>query len=231
MSLEHVMELLIAGCAGFLLIHLGISGTPLRGVAQNMLGEGGYLGVYSVLSLAALILMIYGYNQVPHAEFIWYPSAIAYKFTKVLVLLALLLLVMGSLVKNPTAVASEDALDNEISGMLKVTRHPVQWAILLFAIGHIIANGDVASLLMFGTLATLSLLGMFSMDARRRKEEDPRWQVFMEKTSMVPFAALIAGRLKFTMADLNWTGLVAGAGLYAAAYWLHDMISGGVSLF
>ena len=196
-----------------------------------MLGATPYLGVYSLLSLAGLGLMIYGYGQVPHTDFLWYPTVSAYKVTKVLLLLSLVTVVMGSLVKNPTAVMSEQALENDISGMLKITRHPVQWAILLFATGHLIANGDVASILFFGTLMLLSFFGMLSMDARRRKEADPRWKSFMEKTSMVPFAAMVAGRLRFTLADINWMGLVAGLSLYVAVYWLHDMVSGGVSLF
>ena len=77
------MELLIVGCLAFLATHLGISGTPLRAVLQNALGESPYLGVYSLLSFGSLGLMIYGYGQVPHADFLWYPSETAYKVTKV----------------------------------------------------------------------------------------------------------------------------------------------------
>jgi uncharacterized membrane protein len=149
----------------------------------------------------------------------------------VLLFIALVTLVSGTLTKNPTQVMGDAALDNEISGMLKITRHPIQWGILLFAIGHLIANGDTASVFFFGTFVLVSLAGMFSMDARKRQEEDPRWQQFMQQTSMVPFAAIVSGRLSFTAADINWMGLVAGIGLYAAVYWLHDMVAGGVSLF
>ena len=225
------MEILIVGCLSFLAVHLGTSGTPLRGVLQNSLGESPYLGVYSLLSFGSLGLMIYGYGQVPHGDFLWYPSVTAYKVAKVLMLLSLMMIVMGILVKNPTAVMSEQALDNEISGLLKITRHPVQWGILLFACAHLLANGDIASSLFFGTFVLLSFFGMLSMDQRRRRETDPKWQVFMEKTSMVPFAALVSGRLRFTLGDVSWRGVVAGSALYVAIYWLHDRVSGGVSLF
>lgn len=225
------MEWLLIGCAGFLLVHLGISGTPLRAVLQGKLGEQGYLGVYSLLSAVTLGIMIYGYGKVPHTDFIWYPHPNAYLVTKVLLFVSLLTIVMGTLTKNPTAVMNEKALDEDISGLLKITRHPVQWGILMFAAGHMIANGDVASLIFFGTLVSLSFFGMLSMDQRRRAEADPRWATFMANTSMVPFAAMFAGRLRFTLADVNWVGLIAGTGLYLAVYWLHDMVSGGVSLF
>jgi uncharacterized membrane protein len=48
-------------------------------------------------------------------------------------LLALVTIVMGALVKTPTAVMSERVLDYEVSGLLKITRHPVLWSVLLFA--------------------------------------------------------------------------------------------------
>ena len=105
--------LLFAGCAGFLLVHLGISGTPLRAVLQGKLGEQAYLGVYSLLSFATLGLMIYGYSNVPHVDFIWYPSNAAYLVTKGLLLIGLVVLVMGTLTKNPTQVMNEQALESD----------------------------------------------------------------------------------------------------------------------
>lgn len=225
------MSLLIAGCLAFLITHLGVSGTPLRAKLQDAMGAQAYLGLYSVLAFGSLGLMIYGYSNVPHVDFVWYPSEAAYMVTKGLLLLSLVVLVMGTLTKNPTQVMNEAALDHEVSGMLKITRHPIQWGILLFAVGHIIANGDHASLLFFGTFALVSFFGMLSMDQRKRQEHDPRWNTFMESTSMMPFAALARGRQSFTAADINWMGLIAGFGLYAAVYWMHDIVSGGASLF
>ncbi len=224
------MELLIVGCVAFVLLHLGISSTPLRGIMQGALGENGYLGVYSVLAFAGLGLMIYGYSQSAHADFVWYPSPTAYKVTKVFLLFSLVLLAMGMVAKNPTAVKMDAALEDDVQGIVKITRHPVQWGILLFAIGHIIANGDVASLMFFGTFAVVSFFGMFAIDARKRKEEDSRWVSFMSNTSMVPFGAIAQGKVKFSMADISWGGLVAGIALYAAIYWFHDLVSGGVAL-
>ncbi len=225
------MTLLVIGCLAFLITHLGVSGTPLRAKLQDAMGAQAYLGVYSLLAFGSLGLMIYGYGRVPHVDFVWYPSQAAYMVTKALLLLGLVTLVMGTLTKNPTQVMNEAALDHEVSGMLKITRHPIQWGILLFAIGHIIANGDKASLMFFGTFALVAFFGMLSMDQRRRQENDPRWKTFMTTTSMLPFAALASGKQSFTGADINWMGLVAGLGLYAAVYWMHDLISGGASLF
>ena len=68
------------------------------------------------------------------------------------------------------------------------------------------------------------------MDARKRKETDARWLSFMEKTSMVPFASLISGRLSFSASDIQWVAIVTGIVLYGVIYWAHAWVSGGVSL-
>ena len=114
--------------------------------------------------------MIYGFGQVPNVDFISVPGVLAYKVAKVFMLLALVTIVLGALVKSPTAFMSERALDPEVSGLLKITRHPVQLGVLLFASAHLLANGDSASILFFGTFALLSFFGMLSMDQRRRRE-------------------------------------------------------------
>ena len=93
---------------------------------RNSLGKSPYLSVYSLLSLGSLCAMVYGNVQVPHANFIWVSSVLAYKVTKVFMLPALVAIVTGTLVKSPTAVKIERALDHKISGLLKITRDPVQ---------------------------------------------------------------------------------------------------------
>ena len=71
---------------------------------------------------------------------------------------------------------------------------------------------------------------MFSMDARRRKETDQRWQNFMAETSLIPFAAIFAGRQKLMLADIKWSGLLVGAIAYTLVYYFHGWVSGGVNL-
>ena len=225
------MTLLIVACAVFTILHLGVSSSPLRSLSMDAVGETGYLGIYSLLAFASLGAMIYAYGGIEHTDYIWHPSPIAYKVTKVLVLISLVLLVMGTMIKNPTAVKMQGAIDQEVRGILKITRHPTQWAILLFSLGHIIANGDKASILMFGTLILVSSIGMVAMDIRKRANVDDKWQAFYATTSLIPFAALISGKTRLRLAEINWLALLVGLVLYACIYWLHDMVSGGASLF
>lgn len=133
-------------------------------------------------------------------------------------LLALVTIVMGALVKTPTAVMSERVLDYEVSGLLKITRHSILWSVLLFVRALLLANRDYASILFFGTFVLLSFFGMLSIDQGRRQKSAPKWQIFMDKTSMVSFAALLRGLLRFRLADINWLSSIVDFALYASIY-------------
>ncbi len=204
------MTLLIGACLAFLITHLGVSATPLRGPAVALLGENGYLGAHSLLALLTLGGMVHVYGAVPHTDFIWAPSVIAAKANKTIMLLAIAFIVLGVMTKNPTAMKMEGAISDGARGVLKITRHPIQWGIMLFATGHIIANGDIASIVMFGTLALVSCLGTLAMDAKKRALDDPQWRSFYDATSNVPFIALISGKSRFSSADINYLALGVG---------------------
>jgi len=220
------MELLAIAALAFLATHIGISSTPLRGVLFSSLGERTYQGLYSLVAVATLGLMIYAYGSVSHHDYIWHPSRGLHLAASGLMLVSSVLLAMGLLSKNPTSVGMGSAVRQEIAGIFRITRHPVQWAFLLWAIAHVLANGDVATLILAGTIGLVSGFGMLAIDARRRRDADADWQAFYQTTSLIPFAALLAGRTRLALGDLNWLAFAAGLGLYAAFYWLHGWIAG-----
>ncbi|PLW83648.1 hypothetical protein CWI75_04675 [Kineobactrum sediminis] len=220
------MELLGIAAFAFFATHLGVSSTPLRGKLVNAMGEGPYRGVYSLVAVVTLGLMIYAYALVPHDNFLWYPTQALRLTAFGLMLLSAVLLAMGLLSKNPTAVGMSSAVKQDIAGIFRITRHPVQWAFLLWAIAHVLANGDVATLILASSIGLVSGLGMMSIDARRRRLDDPDWKAFYQTTSAIPFAALITGRTRLSLGDINWLAFVAGLVLYVALYWLHGWIAG-----
>ncbi len=220
------MELLAIAALAFLATHLGISGTPLRGMLFSSLGERAYQGLYSLVAVSTLGLMIYAYSVVPHDHYLWYPSRALHLVASGLMLVSSVLLAMGLLSKNPTAVGMASAVRQDIAGIFHITRHPVQWAFLLWSVAHLLANGDVATVILAGTIGLVSGLGMLSIDARRRKLDDPDWQAFYRTTSLIPFAALASGRCRLALGDLNWVAFAAGLALYVALYSLHGWITG-----
>ena len=118
----------------------------------------------------------------------WKPVAI------MLMLPAFLLVVTGLTTSNPTIVGEEGRVARPPEGIVPATRHPFLIAVGLWAVVHLIANGDLASFIFFGSLAVTALAGTVSIDARRRRALGSPWQSFTAQTSIVPFAAIAGGR-------------------------------------
>ena len=93
----------------------------------------------------------------------WKPIAI------ILMLPAFLLAVIGLTTPNPTSVGQEGRVARSPEGIVRVTRHPFLIGVGLWAVLHLVANGDVASFIFFGAFAVTALAGTVSIDAKRRR--------------------------------------------------------------
>ena len=84
------------------------------------------------------------------------------------------------------------------------------WVIESWALVHLIGNGDVASLVFFATWAIVALAGTVSIDAERRRLLSAAWEPFAAQTSIVPFAAIAAGRNRFIPGQIGlWRWAIA----------------------
>jgi uncharacterized membrane protein len=217
---------LIAACAYFLLIHFGVSGTRLRDALTAKVGEGPYRGLFSLASLAGIGWVIYAYRHaplIPTWGFLLAFRPAAY----VLVFIAFFFAVIGILTPSPTQVGMESRLDPAMArGMVRVTRHPFLWGVGLWAATHLIVNGDVASLILFGTFLVLAIGGTASIDAKRRRKFPERWQKFALATSSVPFAAIARGgnRLAPALPEIGIWRILAALALYGVAFYLHGRV-------
>lgn len=217
---------LIAACGYFLLIHFGVSGTRLRDALIGKLGDGPFRGLFSLASLAGIGWMIYAFRRAP-LILTWGFLPGFRPAAYVLVFIAFLFAVIGVLTPSPTAVGMESRLDPQMArGMLRITRHPFLCGVALWAATHLIANGDVASLALFGTLLVLAIGGMASIDGKRRRGFPQRWPAFAQATSRLPFAAIARGgnRLAPAMAEIGAWRILAAIVLYAVAFYLHGRL-------
>jgi uncharacterized membrane protein len=219
---------LIAASAYFLFIHFGVSGTRLRDTLVARLGPGAYRGAFSLASLFGLLWMIYAYRHAPTVP-LWgflpgFRSA-AY----VLVFIAFLFAVIGIATPSPTRVGMESKLaqgHDLARGMVRITRHPFLWGVALWALVHLIVNGDLASLILFGTLLVLALGGTLAIDAKRRREFGEQWTQFANVTSDIPFAAVAAGRNQIgpALAEIGFLRPLAAVIVYAVVFYLHGQL-------
>jgi len=190
------MPNLIAASVFFLFIHFAVSGTRWRDALVARLGEGPYRGLFSVTSLLGLGWMIYAYRRAPEIP-LFSPLPGLRPVAFILTCLASLLVVIGLATPSPTQVGAEVKLTQgtaTVRGIVRVTRHPFLWGVALWGLVHVAANGDVASLVFFGSLLLLAVGGPASIDAKRRRTLGAAWETFAHETSSLPFAAIVSGR-------------------------------------
>ena len=184
-------------------LHLGVAGTTIRDRAIAALGQNGYRVAFSIATVVGLAWLVMAYNRAPYVvtwgmlEW-WKPFAI------ILMLPASLLVVVGLTTPNPTAVAQENRLAQPPQGIVRVTRHPFLTGVAIWALVHLIGNGDVASCVFFAVWAVVALAGTVSIDRKRRRLLGAAaWEPFAAQTSIVPFAAVAAGRNRFRPGEIG----------------------------
>lgn len=186
------------------------------------LGRRAYLTVYSLVSLLALAWVFHAAFQLDYAE-LWSPQPWHAWVTLIVSPIALFLLFAGLLSPNPASISLRGR--GKPGAITTITRHPVLWGFALWALGHLVANGDLRSLMLFGGFALFSAFGII-MAERRSKRLWGQWQAIAATTSILPLAALFAGRARWRFD--RWESVAAAATLVVTA-WL--LLGGHAAMF
>jgi uncharacterized membrane protein len=209
------MTTLLAATIVFIATHF-IASTPLRPVIVGRIGEWPYRGAYSLVALVTLVWMGWAYANAPR-ELLWTPWREApYVFMPI----AFVLIACGYW-RNPTMVGAERLLKSEdpARGIIRITRHPIMWGFMLWAAAHIVARGDLRSLIFFGGLLGVAGLGTVLMDAR--KKSNPDWARFAAVSSNVPFVAIAQGRNRLVWREIGWVRPAAGLAVFFLVLLVH----------
>lgn len=149
------MTLLIVGIVIFVGAHLLVMLLPrLRAQLYGSLGEGPYKGLFSLVSLLGLGLMIYGFyttrGMLEGADYLYTPASWARHAAMTLVLLAFIF--VGA---------------SHGKGYLKLwLKQPMSIGIGLWALAHLLANGDRPGVLMFASILALAVVDIILSTAR-----------------------------------------------------------------
>jgi uncharacterized membrane protein len=221
------MACLLFAAVTFLALHVVVSGSRLRDTVVGAIGEGPYRGLFALASLATIVWMARAYAAAPGLSLWQAPPALRW-LAVLLGLPAALLVVVGLTTPNPTTTGAEGLLaeGGSVRGIVRVTRHPFLSGVAIWAVAHLLVNGDAASLVLFGTLLALALLGPRLIDAKRAHAYGPRWAAFAVQTSVLPFAAIAAGRNRLVVSEIGPWRLLLGGIIYVALLAGHRWLIG-----
>ena len=190
------MLYLVLGLVVFLGTHsLRVSGDARRDALRERLGEGRFKVVYSLLSGAGLFLVIYGFGLARETpEVLWTPPAGMRHLTFLLTLIAMVLLVATYVPRN------------SIRARL---RHPMVLSVKVWALAHLVANGTLAHLVLFGGFLLWSVLVF-----RASRKRDRALDIEYPAGALVPTAITAGLGLLLWLLTLGWLhGMVIGVRL------------------
>ncbi|MGB7286346.1 MAG: NnrU family protein [Salaquimonas sp.] len=120
------------------------------------MGEGKWKGLYSLLSIVALVLLIYGYSVARQSfTLVYFPPTWGLHPALVLMLLAFVLMTFNM----------------RSSRFRRIVHHPFLAAIVLWSVAHLLVNGDLASVLLFGSFLVWAICNWYV--ATNRKDPLP----------------------------------------------------------
>jgi len=143
---------MIAGLVVFLGAHTLTTQRALRARVIASMGEGTYKIVYSAVSAVGLALIVWGFARYRATGWIdvWQPP-VAMKHITVALMLPAVILVAASYIR----------------GRIYTTlKHPMLAGIKLWALAHLLANGDLGSIILFGSFLAWAVFDRISLKRR-----------------------------------------------------------------
>lgn len=159
------MTVLVVGLALFLGMHsVAIVAPNLRERVCSRLGEGAWKGLYTLVSLAGLVLIIYGFGLARSAAVVLYSPPDWLRRVALILMLPVFPLLIAAYLPGRIQTAA---------------KHPMLAAVKLWAFAHLLANGSLADVLLFGGFLVWAVADRISLKHRasRTKPNAPpgRW--------------------------------------------------------
>ncbi|AGH97660.1 NnrU family protein [Micavibrio aeruginosavorus] len=212
----------------FLASHMLVSRTRLKPWIVKRVGHNNYLLLYSGISLALLWWLIHAARIAPRVP-LWPWVHGLYWIPNLVMPLACILLVSGFVVPNPFSIATHShGFNPEKPGLIiALTRHPILWGFFLWALSHLIVNGEFPLAFMFLIFMIMSLLGIPLLDHRKRREIGvDSWTHMAKNTHSIIFCGRALRSGKFRLTKLDIAGIIIGLVLYVIAFLAHQTLFG-----
>jgi uncharacterized membrane protein len=210
----------VAAYVAFFLSHSIPVRPPMRPWLQARLGSSGFTLAYSALSVAVLAWLIGAAGRAPHVPlWDWAPWQVHVP----LIVMGPVCLILALSIARPNPFSFGGArnvlFDPAQPGIVRWSRHPLLLALALWAAAHVVPNGDLAHVILFGIFAAFAVLGGRLIDRRKRREMRAEWhrlRAVVQGAPLLSSHASISKRVR----------LVAGSVLYATLLWVHPVLFG-----
>ncbi len=193
---------------------------PIKQHLVRYVGARGFTITYSALSLLMLALLIWGARQAPFV-LLWFEAPWHRPMVWLGMFVVCLILAISVGRPNPISFGGRNngTFDPSYPGIVGYLRHPLLAALALWAGLHVLANGDLAHVLLFGTLFFFALAGQRIVDMRKHRELGPdHWAQLWSETR----------KLRRLQQPSRVTVLRLGAGVivYLVLVALHPLVIG-----
>ncbi len=186
------LAIMIGGLVLFIGTHLLTTRREVRAALIARLGEGGYKGLYSVASIVGVVLIGWGFGTYRATGWvdIWYPPAWTRHITVALMWIASICVVAAY---SP--------------GRIKTTlKHPMLVGVKVWAFAHLVSNGDLGSIILFGSILGWAVFDRISL----KRRTDPGGPVIPVGGRRQDVIALIGGTILYLLLGFLFHPLVVG---------------------
>jgi uncharacterized membrane protein len=170
------MSYLILGIVIFFAIHI-VPSTQLKAMMVSKIGERPFKAGFSVITVIGLALIIFGLTQASF-QALWTPPVWARSMLISVMPIVVVLWVVAEIPNN----------------IRRFIRHPMLIAMVIWGLGHLVANGDLATTIVFASFASFSLANIFVVNARKPfQQPEPvswLWDLGAVGTGLILYGAI-----------------------------------------
>ncbi len=224
--MDPVLSVVLAWAA-FGGAHIVMASAPVRGPLAIRLGETGFAGVFSLVATVTFTWLCYVYAGVSGEGPLGLGLGATWlRWPLMLVSIAGIVCVFGSLFDYPTSAyaLSRAGKKPEPHGFERITRHGFAVGLSMVGAAHALLAARLTGTVFFAALAAFGILGSLHQDAKLRARNPSLHGPYMEKSSLLPFGAILTGRNRLVLSELRplaiALGLLVAWGLREAHPWI-----------
>lgn len=216
----------VAALVAFVASHALPAATGARAAAIARFGRRAYFSAYGLVSLLLLGWLVVAAGRAPFVE-LWPAWPWTRWVPNLAMPLAFVLAACGAGMAQPFTLGGRTRFDPADPGLAAACRHPLLTALALWSAAHLVANGDLAHVVLFGAFLAMALDAIRAADARARATLDPAAAAaFFRTTSLVSVAPFLDPDWRRRTLPRLAPRVLFGLALWLAALALHAPLIG-----